>query len=335
MNGWKFGAIEFLPILFFMQKPKEVWKQITIHELRGVYMVGQLGRIKKLGFYLKSTGEWRPSFILTPQKTKKGYYRVNLSRDGYQRGFYVHRLVAMFFVDNPDNKPCVNHKDGDKANNHYTNLEWCTDAENNQHAKEMGLFYGSNSKIPKDQRRFIQANFFKVGRKALAEMFGLTEEYVLSVAKVKVRGTNQIKKPPKKYKSVIDTSTNIIYKSAEEVAELTGMKLKTVRRGLSGERFNRTPFRYIVKGVVQDDVKLPPPPKPPKPKFVRPPKKVYIPHPLPIKKVVMFDKDGNKLQEFDSSRMAAAHVGTFIDTFRKWLRSTTTGYHKGFIFKYA
>jgi subtilase family serine protease len=49
----------------------------------------------------------------------------------------VHKLVANAFIPNPDNKPQINHKDGNKANNHISNLEWCTQLENNRHAHQL------------------------------------------------------------------------------------------------------------------------------------------------------------------------------------------------------
>lgn len=225
--------------------PTEIWKAITIPDFKGKYIVSESGRVKRKGYFTKTTGKWKPDKMMTLQVHKgKGYLRINLSKNGKTRSFYAHRLVGMYFVPNPENKPCINHKDGNKTNNHYSNLEWCTDAENNQHARELGLFEGSNSKIPKEQRKFIKENFFTIGRAKLAEMFGLTEEYVLSVAKVKVNGTPHRKKTTPRYKKIIDTETGQIYNS-EEVAAILGIKRKYVHRMLNEERKpNTSKFKY-------------------------------------------------------------------------------------------
>lgn len=75
---------------------------------------------------------------LKPEETKKGYLRVDLyDENGKRKHYKVHRLVAQAFIENPDGKPQVNHKDGNKHNNSVTNLEWVTDAENKDHRKEL------------------------------------------------------------------------------------------------------------------------------------------------------------------------------------------------------
>ncbi len=82
--------------------------------------------------------------LLTPTIQSQGYLQVGLQvglqmRGSTRRCFTVHRLVAEVFIPNPDNKPGVNHLDGNKLNNQADNLEWCTQAENIEHAYRTGL----------------------------------------------------------------------------------------------------------------------------------------------------------------------------------------------------
>lgn len=68
-----------------------------------------------------------------------GYPRINLCINGVTKMYAVHRLVAMAFISNPENKPMVNHIDANKENNYYKNLEWCTRRENQDHSNRLGL----------------------------------------------------------------------------------------------------------------------------------------------------------------------------------------------------
>jgi len=68
-----------------------------------------------------------------------GYLASPLSKDGKSLSRLIHRLLAITFIPNPENKPCVNHIDGNKLNNSLDNLEWCTYYENNRHALDTGL----------------------------------------------------------------------------------------------------------------------------------------------------------------------------------------------------
>lgn len=111
---------------------KEVWKPIEGYE--GLYEVSNLGRVASLN-YRRS----KRRGILGGGKSAAGYPVVMVVKDGVQKLVYVHRLVAEAFIENPENKPQVNHKDGNKSNNRIDNLEWATGKENMAHAVRTGL----------------------------------------------------------------------------------------------------------------------------------------------------------------------------------------------------
>jgi hypothetical protein len=84
--------------------------------------------------------------------SNKGYKKVDLSINGKRKHQTIHRMVAELYVPNPNNYPCVNHKDGNKFNNNYSNLEWITLKQNSQHSvkvlhKEVGENH-SRARIP-------------------------------------------------------------------------------------------------------------------------------------------------------------------------------------------
>ena len=83
----------------------------------------------------------RKFHLLNIRRDKNGYvhYYIRDLSAGKRKDFKAHRLVAEYFIDNPNDYPIVNHIDGDKANNHIENLEWCTYSQNNIHAYKNGL----------------------------------------------------------------------------------------------------------------------------------------------------------------------------------------------------
>jgi hypothetical protein len=78
--------------------------------------------------------------ILKTQMDKKGYHRIRVTVEREKMSYKVHREVAKAFIDNPDNLPQVNHKDGNKSNNAVENLEWISNRDNALHAIENGLW---------------------------------------------------------------------------------------------------------------------------------------------------------------------------------------------------
>lgn len=114
----------------------EIWKDIVGYE--GLYQVSNLGRIRSLDRYDR-LGRFHKGKIRASKDNGKGYLVLPLKHNGVQKMISVHRTVAMAFIDNPNELPEVNHIDGNKTNNHSSNLEWCDRSANIQHAVDNGL----------------------------------------------------------------------------------------------------------------------------------------------------------------------------------------------------
>jgi len=119
-------------------------KTKEINGFEGLYEVTDTGEIWSLAkkIFVGANGGQRIQVKkrLKPQPLgKSGHFRVYLSKNGKKTPVFVHRLVAIAFINNPFDKPVVNHLDGNVTNNHASNLEWCTVAENNWHAVKNGL----------------------------------------------------------------------------------------------------------------------------------------------------------------------------------------------------
>lgn len=125
--------------------------------------------------------------VLSFETTKTGYHRVILCKEGKSRKIFVHRLVCEAFIQNPGNKPFVNHKDGVKLNNRLSNLEWCTAKENTKHAIEQGLQTPKIQKtnIPDNIKQEVKKYYIKGsstrGCVATGNKFGIGKQTVLNI----------------------------------------------------------------------------------------------------------------------------------------------------------
>ena len=115
--------------------------------------------------------------VLKLQRNGKGYLRFSIFVGEKKKFLFVHRIVAQKYVPNPENKPQVNHIDGDKTNNNADNLEWVSNKENRNHAIIHGLILRGGkcpwSKLRMDDVNYIR-NHKEIPRKILSEKYGVS-----------------------------------------------------------------------------------------------------------------------------------------------------------------
>lgn len=151
-----------------------------IHEDFPAYSVSRSGAVVNT-----KTGR-----TLMAELTQNGYYRVTLCAAGRKKRFLLHRLVAILYIANHEDKPCVNHIDGDKANNSVSNLEWCTFSENEHHS------YGSlgktvpssidhyNAKLTDDQcRRAVVLRRSGFSCRKIASILNVSHQHISEITR--------------------------------------------------------------------------------------------------------------------------------------------------------
>ncbi len=116
-----------------MMPDAEIWKDVKGYE--GYYRVSNKGNVR---------GYRHGDRLLKPLTDGHGYSFICLCVNGVKKNRKIHRMVAEAFIPNPDNLPCINHKDENKANNHVDNVEWCTYSYNN--------LYGTRPLIQSERR---------------------------------------------------------------------------------------------------------------------------------------------------------------------------------------
>lgn len=205
------------------------------------------------------------------QSTQQDYKHVTLSIDGKQKRMRVHRLVAEVFLDNPQNKPYVNHKDGNRGNNSVENLEWATPAENTQHAVLTGLFVSGVAKPVNQYSLDGQLMMTFPSATEASRQTGTAQEKITMCCKrqretandYQWRYVNDIQDVGKVQKKFItgkkvaqcDDEGNIlnIYESFREAARAVHGTSSAISRICSGLNVHHKGYRWkIVEEIVQD-----------------------------------------------------------------------------------
>lgn len=162
----------------------EIWKDVEGYE--GKYQISNYGRILALNFKRTKLPK------LKAQVISNGYFYVMLSKNSIAKNCSVHRLVAKHFLQSWDNKLEVNHIDGNKLNNHISNLEMVTALENTRHARLIGLCKdtGSNNsraKYSKEEVDMIRWYYHCKGfmQKDIAKLFNTAQPQINFIIRYK------------------------------------------------------------------------------------------------------------------------------------------------------
>ena len=161
---------------------KEIWKDIKGYEK--IYQISNLGRVKRLSYWhkvgLKNVSiTYRTERILKQSCDSNGYKQVCLTKNSKKKSHSIHKIMAIVFIPNSENKKQVNHINGIKTDNNIENLEWCTYHENLKHAMKNGLRatgerHGATNLLNKDVikiRELFEAKKYSI--KELAKKYNI------------------------------------------------------------------------------------------------------------------------------------------------------------------
>lgn len=237
--------------------------QAWIKGLEGRYFVTDGGLVFSIVKGKGEAREMRGGF--TSRRFKSGVkdqYKVFTAvySDGVTKNLYVHKVIAEAFLPNPENKPCVNHKDGVKLNNRLDNLEWVTYSENTRHAYEIGLLKtGARVFLTEEQKDKVvtepESVYFKFSsdvtafRDLTAEVFirnGVPPEAICWTVK---KGESFLSTWIK-YASIF----NLIYAGVgcAEISRLTGIDITQASRMITGNRCKKQ--REVYEKYQYDDL---------------------------------------------------------------------------------
>lgn len=167
-----------------MSTNKEIWK--NAYGIEDCYLVSNYGNIISLSRYVtipNKTPFLKPMNTMKKRINMDGYYSFIASVNSKRKDILIHRLVAQTFIQNTDKTKCIiNHKDGDKLNNFYKNLEWCTTQENTHHAKVNNLVnYGEKchkSKLKEVDVLNIRKEYKKGDAYKIANKYNVTPHLI-------------------------------------------------------------------------------------------------------------------------------------------------------------
>ena len=180
---------------FYEGQYEEKW--IYIDGKRSIYKIRDNGEVLSTEYH----GHPRKTYLsMSGGLDSDGYHIISLTHNKQKRTFKVHRLVATYFIDNKDNKSDVNHKNGNKLDNRKENLEWCTTAENSQHAGIYGLRDGSlYPELVEYLCILLSSNAYSINEMQI--MTGISKPNIIKIKNGKVWKNISSKYPIDNYKS--------------------------------------------------------------------------------------------------------------------------------------
>ena len=239
-----------------------MWKKFIYEGQETDYSVSTEGEVRK------DTKKYMLS-----QSSQQDYKFVGLIINGKQKRMRVHRMVALTFINNPDNKPYVNHINGNRSDNNVENLEWVTPSENTQHAVNTGLFKSGRT------RAVIQYNLngeqmatFESATEAARQTGGSQSKITMCCRRQRDSANDyqwryyddiqDVQKIEKKFitgKKVAqcDEEGNIlkIYPSFKEAARAVNGTSSAISRVCSGTNIRHKGYKWkLVEEIVQEDI---------------------------------------------------------------------------------